>query len=176
MIKIPRPANPNGFGPRNGTSITKVVLHTTESTVASALGWFADPEAHVAAHYIVSPDGTVYYCVDERFAAWHAGNYPVNLASLGVECSGHCTDSATWTPALVESVVVLLVDFCERYPGIVPDRKHIIGHAEVPDPKHPGQFGGAGGHTDPGVLIPWDYIIGETQRRLAATAAPENIT
>ena len=35
------------------------------------------------------------------------------------------------------------------------DRKHFIGHNEVPDPNHPGQFGGFAHHTDPGRC--WDW-------------------
>lgn len=167
VTPILRPAHPNGCGPRNGFAIDTVVLHTTEGTTASALAWFADPSAHVAAHYVISPDGTVYSCVQDEAAAWHAGNYGTNLASVGIECAGYHDRLETWTAPLLASLVDLLVDLCRRHPAIVPDRAHIIGHAEVPDPKHPGQFGGAGGHQDPGVLIPWEFIVGEVQRRLA---------
>jgi hypothetical protein len=38
---------------------------------------------------------------------------------------------------------------CNKY-GITKDRTHTIGHNEVPDPYNPGQYGGAGHHTDPG--------------------------
>jgi hypothetical protein len=35
------------------------------------------------------------------------------------------------------------------------DRRHLIGHNEVPDPFHPGLFGGYSHHTDPGRY--WDW-------------------
>lgn len=173
MRAIIRPASPNGYGSRGSFRVDTIVLHTTEGTTGSALAWFADPTAHVAAHYVIGPDGTIYETVPVEFAAWHAGNYGMNLASVGIECAGHCADPDMWTPPLVESVVVALVDLCHRCPRVVPDRTHIIGHAEVPNPSRPGQFGGLGGHVDPGEHIPWVYIIGEVQRRLAATEAPE---
>jgi N-acetyl-anhydromuramyl-L-alanine amidase AmpD len=173
VTPILRPAHPNGYGSsRGGFAVDTIVLHTTESTTTSALGWFASKDAHVSAHFVVAPDGKVYECVPVGFPAWHAGNYGVNLASVGIECVGHCAEPDMWTPALVESLVSTIVDLCQQFPKIVPDRNHIIGHAEVPDPTRAGHFGGKGGHTDPGVLINWEYIIGETQRRLAIHAAP----
>ena len=39
------------------------------------------------------------------------------------------------------------------------DRKHIIGHSQVPDPNHPGQFGGFAHHTDPGPHWNWPLYI-----------------
>lgn len=169
MMAIDRPAHRNGYGPgRGGFAIDTIVLHTTESAAGSALVWFADPKAHVAAHYVIAPDGHVYRCVPEEVPAWHAGNYGVNLASIGIECAGYAGKTETWTAPLLASLVSLIVDICERNPGIHPDRNHIIGHCEVPDGK--GGFGGAGNHTDPGTLIPWEYIIGEAQRRLATNA------
>jgi N-acetyl-anhydromuramyl-L-alanine amidase AmpD len=167
MAPILRPAHPNGCGPRQGFVVDTIVVHTTEGTAGSALAWFADPAAHVAAHYVIDPDGTVYACVQEDAAAWHAGNYGVNLASVGIECAGYCGRIETWTAPLLASLVDLIVEVCRRHPRVVPDRTHIIGHAEVPDPSRPGHFGGKGGHTDPGVLINWNFIMGEVRRRLA---------
>lgn len=167
MIYVDRPAHRNGYGAgRRGFQIDTIVIHTTESSAGSALIWFADPRAHVAAHYVIAPDGKVYRCVPDEVPCWHAGNYGVNLASVGIECAGHAAKVETWTPALVESLIQVIVDLCEKYPAIKPDRNHIMGHNEVPDGK--GGFGGAGHHTDPGVLVPWEYVIGEVQRRIAA--------
>lgn len=164
-LPIDRPAHRNGYGPsRSGFDVDTVVIHTTESTAGSALVWFADPQARVAAHYVIAPDGRVYRCVPEEVPAWHAGNYGVNLASVGIECAGYAGKLETWTAPLLASLVDLLVDLCQRHPKVKPDRTHIIGHAEVPDGK--GGFGGAGNHTDPGVLIPWEFIIAQVQARL----------
>jgi hypothetical protein len=42
------------------------------------------------------------------------------------------------------------------------DRRHLIGHNQVPDPLHPGLFGGVSHHTDPGRYWDWsrylDYV------------------
>ena len=39
------------------------------------------------------------------------------------------------------------------------DRQHIIGHADVPDPSHPGELGGSDHHTDPGPYWKWGYYL-----------------
>jgi N-acetyl-anhydromuramyl-L-alanine amidase AmpD len=173
MQVIDRPAHRNGYGvDRRGFVVDTVVLHTTEGTAGSALIWFADPRAHVAAHFVIAPDGRTYRCVPEDVPAYHAGHWGTNLKAIGVEAAGYHDRLDTWTPALVESLVQLLVELCLRFPGIKPDRAHIIGHNEVPDGK--GGFGGVGHHEDPGALVPWEYLIGETQRRLAPPAVQEN--
>src|SRR5581483_3287784 len=47
----------------------------------------------------------------------------------------------------------------------------IIGHSEVPDPNHPGQFGGAGHHTDPGQYWDWTKYM-NLVRTYAGSSAP----
>jgi hypothetical protein len=39
------------------------------------------------------------------------------------------------------------------------DRKHIIGHSQVPDPNDPSLFGGSDHHTDPGPHWRWGYYL-----------------
>jgi hypothetical protein len=46
------------------------------------------------------------------------------------------------------------------------DRRHIIGHDEVPDPFDPGTFGGSDHHTDPGAYWRWGYYL-KLVRKLA---------
>jgi hypothetical protein len=48
---------------------------------------------------------------------------------------------------------------CDRH-SIPKDRAHIIGHAEVPDPNNPGQYGGVSHHTDPGSGWDWSKYMG----------------
>ena len=39
------------------------------------------------------------------------------------------------------------------------DRPGICGHQDVADPDHPGEWGGAAHHTDPGPLFQWERLI-----------------
>lgn len=38
-------------------------------------------------HYAIGNDGTIGYGIDETLVAWHAGNWPVNQRSVGIEIS-----------------------------------------------------------------------------------------
>src|SRR3990167_5349096 len=90
MQIIERPS-PN-FGSRKGSSITSVVLHYSISrTAESVLSWFSLPTSQVSSHYVVDKDGTIYRCVQDEKAAWHAGGSElwgvpnVNAYSIGIE-------------------------------------------------------------------------------------------
>ena len=38
-------------------------------------------------HYAVGNDGVIGYGIDEKYVAWHAGNWPINQRSIGIEVS-----------------------------------------------------------------------------------------
>lgn len=153
-----RPASPANYGSRGGQPVDLLVIHTTQGTAASALWWFADAAASSSAHFVVGKDGCVWQCVPLDRAAWHAGNGNVNRRSIGIECEGDCWAPDMWTEPLLRSLCDLVAWLvAER--GIPPDRNHIIGHSEVPDPKRPGLFGGVNHHEDPGPFIPWARIV-----------------
>jgi N-acetyl-anhydromuramyl-L-alanine amidase AmpD len=159
-----RPAHPLNYGDRRGTKIDKVIIHTTqgecpdEKKAGAALNWFANPDAQASAHFVIAPTGKIYQCVDETHAAWHAGNSAYNRRSVGIECAGDCFQKKMWTPALFASLCSLVADICKRF-KIAPDQEHVMGHADVPDPRNPGKYGGAHGHTDPGKFFPWDRFF-----------------
>ena len=81
--------------------ITLLVLHYTgmESGEA-ALERMCDPDAKVAAHYMVEEDGRIFKLVAESKRAWHAGvsswggETNINSASIGIEIvnGGHDFD------------------------------------------------------------------------------------
>ena len=52
-----------------------------------------------------------------------------------------------------------LVAWLVRRYDIPVDRKHIIGHSQVPDPNDPALFGGSDHHTDPGPHWRWGYYL-----------------
>jgi N-acetyl-anhydromuramyl-L-alanine amidase AmpD len=159
-----RPANALNYGDRRGSKVDMVIVHSTqgacsdEKKAQAAINWFADPDSQASAHYVIDQTGRIFQCVDEAQAAWHAGNSRYNRRSVGIECAGDCYDPRMWTPALMASLVSLVADVCRRL-KIPPDRDHIIGHDTVPDPRNPGQFGGAHHHVDPGKHFPWIKFV-----------------
>ncbi len=158
MDAIQSPADPRNYGSRRGARIDTLVLHTTQGEWQGAVAWFKDPDAQVSAHYVVNADGLVVQCVDESYAAWHAGNGAVNRRSVGIECEGDCARAETWTPALVAALCALGRELVQRH-GIPVDREHVLGHEDVPDPFDRSKRGGAGHHTDPGRFMPWSQFM-----------------
>ena len=153
----------------NSTPITQIVIHVTQSSAASAVSWFANPRADVSAHYVVrASDGAVVQSVPETDIAWHAGNRSVNGSSIGIEHEGYVGNCASLTEAMYESSARLVAHLAIRY-GIPADRRHIIGHSEVPDPTNPKKLGGADGHTDPGRCWNWPHYMSLVRAQIAAS-------
>ena len=151
-----RPASPGNYSHavRSASAIRLVVVHATESTFASTVAWFQNPRARVSAHYVVGRDGSIAQMVPLSHAAWHAGNAYVNLHSIGIEHEGFTAIDTTFTDVQYRASAALVASLLRHY--VLPiDRRHVIGHSEVPDPIHPGLFGGSSHHTDPGHF--WDW-------------------
>jgi N-acetyl-anhydromuramyl-L-alanine amidase AmpD len=135
--------------------INMVVIHATEGSYAGTLQWFRNPRSHATTQYVVrSSDGDVTQMVREKDEAWHSGNGDVNDRSIGIEHEAFSSDCRWFTDAMYRSSAQLSAYLAIKY--LIPiDRKHYIAHSEVPDPNHPGQFGGYAHHTDPGRC--WDW-------------------
>jgi hypothetical protein len=71
---------------RQGTAIDTWVNHWIASgTAAGAVSWFKNCGAQASAHFVIASNGAITQVVRVANTAWHAGNYPVNLRSIGVE-------------------------------------------------------------------------------------------
>lgn len=128
--------------------IDMVVIHVVQGGYATALRVFKDPAHGAAAHYVVRKDGHVAQMIRELDVAFHAGNKSYNERSIGIEHEGFVDKKSSFTDAMYESSARLTAGICERY-DIPVDRKHIIGHVEVPGTDH----------TDPGPHWDWDRYI-----------------
>lgn len=125
--------------------INRIVVHVTQASYSSALDWFQDPAAQASAHYVVrSSDGQIAQSVSDMNVAWHAGAWSYNTTSVGIEHEGYVDDPKWFTPEMYRSSAKLAAYLCKKY-GIPIDRRHIIGHNEVP----------GADHTDPGSY--WDW-------------------
>jgi len=151
------PANSNNYTPAdrpNSVLIDKIVIHVAQGSWSSALNWFQNPYASVSAHFTVrSSDGFVGQSVREKDIAWHAGNWPYNQTSIGIEHEGYVSDPKWFTEAMYDSSAKLSAYLCNKY--LIPiDRDHIVGHVEVPYPND---------HYDPGYNWNWykymDYVV-----------------
>jgi hypothetical protein len=155
------PASPANYShrARPASAIRLIVVHVTEGTFAAAVSWFRNPRAHASAHYVVGRDGEIAQMVPTSMVAWHSGNAWVNLHSVGVEDEGFTNVAGTFTDGEYRASAQLVAGLMRHY--VLPiDRRHLIGHNQVPDPFHPGLFGGASHHTDPGPYWDWRRYLG----------------
>ena len=160
---VDHPAALGNFTRGRRAPISMLVIHTMEGTLEGTTAWFANPEAHASSHYGLSVDGLVYRFVMDLDTAWHAGNPLVNAVSIGIELEGHMDDPDAFTQRMMDALVELSAGLCEKY-SIPRDRKNIIGHCEVPDPRHATQLGGANHHKDPGPYFPWERLMTQLVR------------
>ena len=121
--------------------IDRLVVHVVQGTVSSAINTFQNPASRVSAHYIVGDEGRVVQCVRHADIAYHAGNWFYNKHSIGIEHGGWADKRATWTDAKIRASARLAAYCCRRH-KIKVDRRHIIGHNEVPGTDHycPGRY------------------------------------
>lgn len=128
--------------------VDMVIVHVTQGSFQSAVNAFRDPEHKASAHYIVGKDGRVTQMIRELDVAYHAGNRDYNERSVGIEHEGFVDRPEDFTDEMYEASARLTARICDRY-DIPVDRKHIIGHVEVP----------GADHTDPGPHWDWDRYL-----------------
>jgi hypothetical protein len=171
MLIAPVPAAAANYSHhhRPAAAVRMVVVHATEGSYDATVSWFRNPRARAAANYVVGRDGQIAHMVPDNEIAWHAGNGYVNRHSIGVENEGYTAVDGTFTDAEYRASAQLVGSLLQRY-RLPADREHVIGHNQVPDPFHRGEFGGWAHHTDPGAYWDWtrymtyvrDYRAGRT--------------
>jgi hypothetical protein len=153
------PPGGRNFTPALHRKITTIVIHVTDGgSLTGNVSWLIDQKSEASAHYVVSRDGEIVQLVPLHDIAWHSGNKAVNAHSIGIEHVGETYDPAGFPATQYQSSARLVAWLARRY-DIPIDRTHIIGHADVPDPFHPGELGGADHHTDPGPYWKWGYYL-----------------
>lgn len=160
------------YTPANRTwhSIRCIVIHATEGPFWGSVSWLQNEDAHGSAHFIVSRTGTIVQIVHPSDIAWHSGNARINAESIGIEHEGITADPAGFTlPEYRASA--RLAAWVARNALLPIDRRHLIGHSEVPDPFHPGLYGGSSHHTDPGAYWNWNLYL-RLVRRYAFPVKP----
>jgi N-acetyl-anhydromuramyl-L-alanine amidase AmpD len=143
---------------RSARQVRFIVIHVTEGTYVGSVAWLRDPRAHASANFVVSREGHVTELVPIHDIAWHAGNWAYNVRSVGIENTGYVDDPAGFPLREYKATARLAATIARR--SLIPiDRRHIIGHSDVPDPDDPLQGGGIDGHTDPGPHWKWGLFM-----------------
>jgi N-acetyl-anhydromuramyl-L-alanine amidase AmpD len=156
-------STPNQYGnhdiasrPVDGLSIDYIVIHDTEGDYPTAVKLVTDP-TYLGWHYTIrSSDGHVAQHVNPKNVGFHAGNWYVNMHSIGIEHTGFAATGATWyTESMYRSSAELVKHLATKY-GVPLDRAHVIGHDQVP-----GILTGniPGMHWDPGPFWNWEHYM-----------------
>ncbi|HYU83266.1 MAG TPA: N-acetylmuramoyl-L-alanine amidase, partial [Kribbellaceae bacterium] len=122
----------------------------------TTLNLVQDP-TYVSWNYTMrSSDGMIWQHLKPNDVGWHAGNWYVNMHSIGIEREGFAAQGATWyTEALYRNSAKLVRHLAAEY-DVPLDRAHIIGHDKVPGPT-PSRVRGM--HWDPGPYWDWEHYF-----------------
>jgi N-acetyl-anhydromuramyl-L-alanine amidase AmpD len=148
---------------RRPDQIRFIIIHVSEGSFLGTVSWLRDPRAHSSANFVVSRAGHVQELVPLHDIAWHAGNWAYNVRSVGIENEGY-TDSPAGFPLPEYRATARIAAVIARRSLIPIDRRHIIGHYQVPDPNDPLQGGGIDNHTDPGKYWKWNLFMNLVER------------
>jgi N-acetylmuramoyl-L-alanine amidase len=135
-----------------------LVLHYTVGDKASSLHTLTEQE--VSAHYMLTDDPVpvIYNLVDEKNAAWHAGNSSwknftqLNNSSIGIEIVNpgykDTPNGRVYAPfpqSQIDALIPLVKDIVARH-HIAPE--NVLGHSDIaPQRKQ-----------DPGPMFPWKQL------------------
>jgi hypothetical protein len=150
-------------------SVKYIIVHDTEGSWDTTLKLVQDP-TYVSWQYTLrSSDGHIAQHVPLKDVAWHAGNWYVNAKSVGLEHEGFLVSPDAWyTEAMYRTSARLVKYLAKRY-DIPLDRRHILGHDNVP-----GTTAATirGMHTDPGPYWDWAHYFQLIGRPFTPTAGP----
>jgi N-acetyl-anhydromuramyl-L-alanine amidase AmpD len=163
----------------NDMQIKYIIIHDTEGSYDSAINWFqtslfATPPTYVSANYVIrSSDGAITEMVHPGDVAWQAGDWYINMHSIGIEHEGFATQGATWyTEAMYRSSATLVRYLAKKY-NVPLDRQHILGHDNLPT------LSGARmstQHNDPGPYWDWNHYMDLLQAPIDHGAPVTNST
>jgi hypothetical protein len=135
-----------------GPSLDYIVVHDTETAYQPTVNLVQDP-SYLAWNYTLrSSDGHVANHLDPADIGWHAGNWFVNMHSIGLEHEGWAGTGVWYTEAMYQSSAAL-VRYLAAEHDIPLDRAHVIGHDQIPGIL-PGYTKNV--HWDPGPYWDWD--------------------
>jgi len=140
----------------NDLAIDYIIVHDTEATWATTLRLVTDPRYVSWQYSLRSSDGQIAQHLKLDDVGWHAGNWYVNMHSIGLEHEGFAAHGASWyTEAMYQTSAELVRYLTARY-DIPRDRAHIIGHDQIPGitPAHV-----RGMHWDPGPYWDWEHYM-----------------
>jgi hypothetical protein len=126
--------SPNFDKGRAGNKVTGIVIHWMAGTLAATDSVFQDKTRKTSAHYGIE-DTTIHQYVSEADTAFHAGDYPTNQRTIGIEHSAQPGRDAS--EATYQTSARLIAEICARY-GLPINAKTIVPHRSIVATQCPG--------------------------------------
>ncbi|HEU4948526.1 MAG TPA: N-acetylmuramoyl-L-alanine amidase [Kribbella sp.] len=136
--------------------IDYIVIHDTEVGWQGTLNLVQNPSYLAWQYTMRSSDGKTWQHLAAKDVGWQAGNWYVNMHSIGIEHEGFAAQGATWFTEALYRNSARLVRYLAEKNDIPLDRAHIIGHDQVPGTV-PSTV--AGMHWDPGPYWDWEHYF-----------------
>ncbi len=152
MKLIKKFESPN-FNNRRSRKILFIIIHyTAMENYKKAISYLCNPKKKVSCHYLISQNGNIYYLVDEKKRAWHAGDSywkkhrDINSLSLGIELDySKNKENNKYNIKMINSLILLLKKLKKKY-NI--QNNNILGHSDIAPFRK----------IDPGPKFPWYKI------------------
>lgn len=139
------PAAGDRYTPGRTVPVDQLVFHTTVGSYAQTVATFQGGFRLVSAHYVIDEhEDRIARCVVEASTAWHAGNWPVNQRSIGLEHVDNGGYDEPRDPELYVRSARLVAGIAERRPQIPlelhedPERPGCIRHRSATATHCPG--------------------------------------
>ena len=152
MKIITKNSSPN-FNDRKSNVDIIVIHYTGMESEKKALDHLCNSSSKVSSHYLINCSGEIYYLVDEKKRAWHAGvsfwdgKDDINSSSIGIELvnPGHEFGYKPFTVFQMISLESLIKYLISKYR--IP-LNNIVGHSDIAPLRK----------KDPGELFNWKRL------------------
>lgn len=100
---------------RQGCKIDKIVVHHNDGNLTARQIYDVWQTREASAHYQVAADGRISQHVWDTDTAWHTGDWPSNLTSIGVEHADISADPWMLSEATLDNGAHLVAALCKHY-------------------------------------------------------------
>ncbi len=118
-------------------AVSKIIIHWFGvGTLESANNRFQNSASQVSAHYGISK-GRVWQWVKENDIAYHAGNWPANETTVGIEHDAGINPAHDLAEQDYQLSAQLVREIAQRH-GLKINKETVIGHRDVKQTQCPG--------------------------------------
>lgn len=126
--------SPNYTESRQGQKIEFIICHWIVGKLSVADIVFQDTQRDTSSHYGIG-DNEIHQYVKDSDTAYQAGDWNINLRSIGIEHQGG--PDLPISDETYDTSARLIAELCQRY-NIPLDRQHILEHREIIATQCPG--------------------------------------